>query len=133
MSLLIGFMLVATAALVFVGLFILWLTDKVASTAVTDQFRDAEFILEHHRAPETWAKPRGVFSRLKVHLLKRNKTPTEQKGDVLKRLDELIAFFENSPLVQDEEAKKLLLEQLAAERVDWEGKSIEEIISQPSQ
>jgi hypothetical protein len=60
---------------------------------------------------------------------RQEKPETRTKTRVLKRLDELIDFFETSPFFQDEESRDVLLEQLSLERASWEKKNWEEIIA----
>ena len=129
MALIVGFTLVATVSLVLVALFILWLSNKVANVAVTDQFKDAEFILEHHQAPADWAKPRGGLGKIKYRFSKSENRQTTLKTDVLQRLDDLIEFFEDSPFFEDEDTRAILLEELHNMHAEWEEKSLEDIVT----
>jgi len=49
---------------------------------------------------------------------------------LLRRLDELIDFFETCPFFQDGESRDALLGKLSMERLNWEQKSLEEIMAQ---
>lgn len=142
MAQLLGFSLFILLGIGFIALFILSLTHKVTKAVITDHFQDAEFILERHRAPAVWARPKSFF----VLLMQRSRSAslrdriqqarkgenreTKTKIRVLRRLDELIDFFETCPFFQDEESRDILLGKLSLERVNWEQKRLEEIIAQ---
>ncbi|MBL8153106.1 MAG: hypothetical protein JNM70_02885 [Anaerolineae bacterium] len=92
--------------------FVTRFAENLTGNLVTEHFRAAEFILEHHQAPESWGRAAA-------------------KPQLLKRLDKLIAFFETCPFFEDEESRTSLLAQLHAEHVAWEAKPVEAIIPQP--
>ncbi|MEM7799946.1 MAG: hypothetical protein AAF633_12200 [Chloroflexota bacterium] len=85
--------------------FMLWLTNRVAQSAITRYFRDAEYILEHHQPPQSWQR-------------------AGRRGEItdrhLTQLDKLMRYFETSPFVADEETRSLLLDSLGAERSAWQ-------------
>lgn len=142
MAQLLGFILFVSLGIGFIALFVLWLTQKVTKAAITDRFQDAEFILEHHRAPAVWARPksflvllmqRSVSASLRDRIQQARKSENREaktKIRVLRRLDELIDFFETCPFFRDEESRDVLLGKLSMERVNWELKRLEEIVAQ---
>lgn len=136
--------LLIALGVVFTAIFMLWFTDKVTKAALTDRFQDAEFILEHHRAPAAWSRPKSILVllmqrsgsvSLRDHLQyrgDREKREERTKTRVLRRLDELVVFFETCPFFQDEESRKVLLEKLHLERASWKQKKLDDIIAQDS-
>lgn len=142
MILILSSILIVTVAMIFMAIFIVWLSNTSAKFAVTERFQDAEFILQHHQAPAAWVKPRSGFTWLMqriepikwrelVPLAGQSKATIDTtKLRILRRLDELIAYFGISPFVQDEESRELLLKQLGAVRADWEQRALMEIVAQ---
>ena len=92
---------------------ILWLTDKTSHAAITSYFKAAEYILEHHQPPPVWSKQ-------KVSLLRKSSPTNTPKERILKRMDDLILFFEHCQFFQDETAREELLKKLNDERLNWE-------------
>lgn len=88
---LLGFLLIAG--------FMLWLTNRTATAAITDHFRDAEYIVNQHEPPPHW-----------------------KSAEKFDRLDKLIVYFENSPLVADQETRDILINSLTEERQRWQDK-----------
>ena len=103
MSALIFALLLGLFGFFFIVGFMLWLTNKSATAAITNHFRDAEYILDHHKPPVNWLSADN-------HI-----TPEH-----LERLDRLIVYFENSPLVADQETRTLLIDSLTEERTSWQ-------------
>ncbi len=50
------------------------------------------------------------------------------KVAVLERLDELIKFFQTTPLVQDPEARETLIDELKGERATWQTQPINDLM-----
>ena len=98
--------------------FVTQFAENLTGKLVTDQFRTAEFILEHHQPPETWMQPKSKFQ-------------AKTKALLLTRMDKLINFFETCPFFEDEADRTLLLVQLRAERDGWEAKPLATIMAQP--
>ena len=65
---------------------------------VTEKHKDAEYIIDTGEPPEHWSV----------------------SYDRLVRLDELIAYFQTSPMVADEPAREFLLSELGRVRREWE-------------
>lgn len=87
--------------------------EKLTGKFVNERFRVAEFILEHHRPPQSW-----------VH--------SASKPKLLGRLDTLISFFETCPFFEDEDTRLALLAQLRAERERWNTESLEGLLTRIS-
>jgi hypothetical protein len=104
-----------TAALIV--LFMSWFGEKLTARLVTDHFRAAEYVLEHHQAPEAW-----------LSSLQR-----DAKARLLTRLDKLIVFFETCPYFEDEDSRTDLLGQLRIERQQWETKPLEALVAKERQ
>jgi hypothetical protein len=134
--------LIAIVGFGLIAAYILWLSNKITGIAVTDRFRDAEFIVDNHQAPAHWTQSRNVFARLMQHLrldkIRKDARETEKRQDaehkektrILHQLDDLILFFENALFFEDDHAKVILLEELTEARKDWENKSLAEIVTQ---
>ena len=124
-------------SMVAVAKFMMWLTEKGTHVAITERFQDAEFILAHQRAPDSWQKPRPLFVRLMqgsgsipwYERLTQAFQPEANDGDPqtyqLQRLDNLIDFFETCPFFQDEASREIMLDQLWDVREKWENISPE--------
>ncbi len=142
MDFLLATIIFSAIGLFVVAKFMIWITSATARVAITDHFQAAEFILEHHKAPEVWVKAPGLFSSIlvgrnplkalpKVFRIGESQNEAEVgKTRVLRRLDGLVAFFETCPFFEDEETRSVMLQELATEREAWEKKSLEEIIQQ---
>lgn len=140
MGLFLGAIIIVTVCMLGVAFFALWLMDKGAGAAFTDRFQDAEFILDNHRAPPSWGKRKSGFVWLmqdggSIDLRKRKGTTeqgagldSKEKTRIMRRMDDLIEFFQTCPFFEDEETRELLLEELGQERADWETLNSAEII-----
>lgn len=117
MEFLIGFIVLAILCTAFIARLMLWVTNKSAAGAITQHFRAAEYILEHHQPPPMWNKP----SRPSATLSRHGKLKLSESGEnhLLERLDKLIVFFEHCPFFQTEEARVAMLLQLNDERISW--------------
>lgn len=119
-------MLLLYILLTALGLFLIaramtWYLERVTHSAVTRHFQAAEYILAHHRAPPAW-QGTPLLLRLLPGSARRR-----AKERLIRRLDALIAYFEASPLVKDEETRRTLLDQLQEERIQWVVRSLDEI------
>jgi len=107
--------------------FILGLTQVTVEASLTSRFQDAEFILNHHKAPESWRKPASLFTRAMQGRVW--SVTQEPHMRVLSRLDDLIIFFEHSRFFETPDAKEQLLDELKLERTRWENLSFEAIFT----
>ena len=105
-----------------ISLFMMWLTDKASHASLTERFKDAEFILNEHRIPETWLSKPPLFTRLMQGDLFRQSLRAREgkKETLLSKLDRLIQYFETAPFFETEDARDTLLEQLKLEREQWQ-------------
>ena len=101
--LLIFLIAVITGIGLIVGI-MLWVTNKAGHSAITSYFKAAEHIVEHHTPPPEWLKK------------------SRDKEAIMKRMDDLILFFEHSTFFEDETARSTLLNKLNDERAEWEEK-----------
>lgn len=116
MDILLYFFLLSLGGAGLVAWVIIRSTDRASHRAVTSYFKASEFILEHHRPPPEW-----VLTAPGGWLRARSVRPVG-KDDILAKLDELIAYFEQCSFFEDEFAREQLLLQLRAERADWQSK-----------
>ena len=109
MAFLLPFVLILALGLLLLGGLVARIYNHSAHGAITRHFQDAEYILQHQRPPPRWSRPRWRRSRL----------PRFQGADDGERLLALIAYFERSRLVEDEETRAELLRQLRAAGERW--------------
>lgn len=131
MTLLFTTILIMAISMVVVAKFMMWLAEKGANVAITERFQDAEFILAHHHAPDSWQQPRSFFTKLMQGPISdpwyrrlRQAIQSDQNDDnsrdpLLQRLDNLIDFFETCPFFQDESSREIMLDQLWNVREKW--------------
>lgn len=103
MNILLIFIIAVVIGMALVVGTLLWVTDKAGHSAITSYFKAAEYIIEHHQPPPKWMEKAST-----------------NREDILKRMDDLILFFEHSTFFEDENARSVLLEKLNQERADWE-------------
>lgn len=107
--------------------FILGLTQVTVEASLTSRFQDAEFIMNYHKAPESWRKPASLFTRAMQGRIW--SVTQEPHTRVLSHLDDLIIFFEHSRFFETPDAKEQLLDALKLERTRWETLSFEAIFT----
>lgn len=123
MELLLGFIIASIIGISMIVKLIFWVTDKSAGVAITSYFQAAEYILETHQPPMTWTNTPVPLSQRLFNRGKKKSSP--DLSYLLRRMDELITFFEHSTFFQDEDARTALLEQLHNERSSWERRKLE--------
>jgi len=116
--------------LIFVAIFTLLfrytatLAGKIAAKNVEKTHKTAESIISTKMPPEDWIeKWKRKIKSVKDSsgdLKKINKLKLQAKEFSLKRLVSLIKYFENSNLVEDEETRKVILEELIRVGKFWE-------------
>ncbi len=113
MDLLAVFILAAVIAAAMIAVVITWASNRASSAAITSYFKAGEYIIETGQAPPGWhAQPK--WKRLF------GKSPNQvNTADCLKRLDDLIRFFQHCSFFQDERAREELLSQLGRVREAW--------------
>ena len=105
-----------TASLIGAGLVawvIIWTTNRSAQSAITRYFKASEYILETGQPPPEWLAD-SAWKRLL-----RASASASGKETHLKRLDELIRFFERSTFYDDDFARDEHLSQLESVRQSW--------------
>ncbi|RME63274.1 MAG: hypothetical protein D6790_04935 [Caldilineae bacterium] len=115
------YILLTALGLFLIARIMTWYLERVTYNAVTRHFQAAEYILAHHRAPPAWRRP-PLLLRLRP-----GSTQRQAKERLIRRLDALIAYFEASPMVKDEETRRTLLGQLQKERIQWVVRPLDEI------
>ena len=129
-------------ALVFVGFIVIlvlimrgliWWTTKVIKVYVEGHNRAAEAILTNGRPPEDWVdKSNRKIERLKARpegMTKANKMGERIKKKSLRKVSKLIVYFKTATLVQDEETREMLMDELKKAHDSWEKKKWAEIMA----
>jgi hypothetical protein len=100
------------------------LTSRLGGERVSRIVADAEFIVEHHAVPPAW---QGELARKLSGLqpecadsLKKAGHEARAKRACRRRLERLIAFARKTSVVADEEARGILVSELAAAAGEWE-------------
>jgi len=123
--------------LAFIALFVLLLRGAVilmgrfAGKYIGKKHKEAETIITTGKPPKNWTyqiekkiaklkESSGTSSRIL-------KIQKKAKNTCLDKLDRLIKYFKGSPLVQDEETRKILLDKLLKVHQRWKEKNGEEI------
>ncbi len=106
------------AALVVVILVAIWFTNVVAARMVGRKHHLLETIVKTGDVPEAWQAPfaRGLAS---TDAAMRAATEARARASYLARLDELTRYAETSPLVENEDAREVLLDRLDEVRAAW--------------
>ncbi len=116
------FVLLLRAAVIFMG--------RVTGKYVGDKHKAAETIINTGKPPMNWT----FSSAKKIAELKEDgrgpralRIKEKARNACLKRLKGLIKYFKTSPLCQDEETRKILLDELSKVRRIWQEKDWGEI------
>jgi len=124
--------------LAFIALFVLLLRGaviwmgKISGKYVGEKHKAAETIINTGKPPITWI----CNSARKMAKLRENPTgpgtvkiEEKARNACLKKLKGLTKYFKTSPLCQDEETRKILLDELSKVRRVWQEKNWGEIIA----
>lgn len=131
MNLFIIFLIVITFFLLLIKL-IASLIGRVSERLLTNHFRNLETLLEHDQLPVDWGeKLEKIAQGGGAHILfvRQLLWDEEAKSFLMKKILALYKFFENSPFVESQEARELLLEQLETVINRWEGSEVPEILA----
>ena len=120
MDVLLPFIILLTLGLALLGALAARTYNQTAHGAITRYFQDAEYILQHQRPPPRWHTrflwPRKAILRIAGRRF--GKRSSDQQ-----RLAALIAYFERSSFVEDEETRAELLRQLRAAGANWQAEA----------
>ncbi len=94
------------AAMTLVMLVAIWETKRVTRFLVDDRHRILEQIFDTGEVPETWRR--------------------RTQASCLRRLDRLIRYSRQSPILRDEEARQRLVARLTTVRSAWAERGPEE-------
>ena len=106
-----------------------WLMNRTADRMVGDKHRALEAIVDAGEVPAKWSQS---FKSRVTRLQARGdfegvlEIQREAKLSYLDRLDRLTEYAKETPLVEDEETREVLLSQLALVRQVWEGRAADE-------
>ncbi len=128
--------------LAFIALFVLLLRGAVilmgrfAGRYIGEKHKEAETIINTGKPPKNWT----YYLEKKIAKLKETsgassrilKLEKKTKNICLEKLDRLIKHFKTSPLVKDEETRKILLDELLEVRRRWKEKDWEETMTSES-
>jgi hypothetical protein len=95
-----GLFVLAVACVTILTRLALHRVGKAAGAHASQRFRDAEYIIEHGRPPEAW---RRALARLDEE---------DRPGVLASKREELIRFFRNAPVFEDERTRSELLDRL---------------------
>lgn len=128
--------------LAFIALFVLLLRGavilmgRVAGKYIGEKHKETETIINTGKPPLAWIHPlEKKIAKLKEssgtsgRILKLEK---KAKNICLEKLDYLIKHFKGSPLVKDEETRKILLDKLLKVHQRWKEKDGEETMTSES-
>jgi hypothetical protein len=106
-----------------------WMMSRTADRMVGDKHRALETIVDTGQVPAKWSRHfRARAARLQARgdfegVLEIQR---EAKLSYLHRLDQLTEYAQETPLVEDEETRTFLLDQLALARQVWERRGADE-------
>jgi len=123
--------------LAFIALFVLLvrgaiiLMGRISGKYIGEKHKETETIINTGKPPKNWTY--GL--KKKIAKLKENsrrpgrilKIQKKAKNTCLDKLNRLIKYFKTSPLVKDEETRKILLDKLLKVHQRWKEKNGEEI------
>ena len=130
MDVLLPFIILLTLGLALLGALAARTYNQTAHGAITRYFQDAEYILQHQRPPTRWRtrflRPRSAgtrFLRPRKAILRIAGRRFGKRSSDQQRLAALIAYFERSSFVEDEETRAELLRQLRAAGASWQAEA----------
>jgi len=125
--------------LAFIALFVLLLRGavilmgRITGKYVGEKHKGAEIIINTGMPPKNWIySTEKKIAKLEKDTVKPDKILKIQrktKNACLKKLERLIKYFKTSPLVKDEETRKILLDELAKVHRAWKEEDWEEILT----
>jgi len=120
--------------LAFIALFVLLLRSavilmgRISGKYIGEKHKETEAIINTGKPPKNWT----YQVEKKIAKLKENSTRSSRilklekkaKNTCLDKLNRLIKYFKTSPLVKDEETRKILLDELLKVRQRWKEKDL---------
>jgi len=107
--------------------------SRIVGKQVGGKHREAETIINTGKVPKEWRnkleKRVSLVNKTSKNPGKISRIQEQAKGIALKRIDRLIDYFKASPLVENKETRRILLDQLQETRKAWEEKEWKEIIT----
>ena len=101
------------------------LMGKLLGRNVSGRHHAAEHIINTGRVPDEWIK--SAEKKQVYALLRSTGFEDWAKEKTIGRLDDMIRYFEKCPYLTDEEARNILLEELAKAGELWRGMSWREL------
>lgn len=101
------------------------LMGRLLGRNVSDRHHDAEYIVNTGRVPVGWI--RSAEKKQVYALLHSTGFEDWAKENTLERLDGMIRYFEKCPYLTDEDARKILVEELAKSGELWRDMSWPEL------
>jgi cytochrome oxidase assembly protein ShyY1 len=121
--------LISAASIAVIVLMAYWQMNVVAERLIGKKHRAAEIIHRTGEVPVSWSKKYVVrIERLKKRgMVQRAGLLSEQaKQYYLKSLSRIVGYLKQTPLIQDEDARTILLEALEKTRIQWEDRRAED-------
>jgi hypothetical protein len=106
------------AALVVVMLVAIWFTNFVAKRMVGRKHHLLESIVKTGQVPAAWQDP-FARGRAGTDAAAHAATQSRARASYLARLNALIRYAETTPLVENEDAREVLLDRLDEVRAAW--------------
>jgi hypothetical protein len=109
------------------------LMGRLAGETIQHVHESAEYIVEHHSVPLAWQaklgkRLRGLRSE-GAEAGRRERHRARAKRACLRQLGKLIKHFQRTSLVVDEEARDILVSELARVDEEWRSRSWDEMIT----
>jgi hypothetical protein len=113
-----AFTVIPLVILTLIILFAIWLANRLAYRMVGSKHRLLDSILSTGEVPEAW-RGRMLWRRRPQQGEQLAAYQARNKEIYLARLDDLIAYAETTPLVDDEDTRDVLLDRLDEIRAAW--------------
>lgn len=98
--------------------------------------RVGRFVDRHHRTTEVLLETRGVPEQWRHEVRRRfpvigdDRTERRARRFLIRRLDRLARYFERTPLVDSEETRRLIIDQLVEIAEEWEKASLAGLVAE---
>ena len=116
-------LIVLTIVLLLIMLAAIWGMNAAMARMVGDKHRALEEITTTGQVPAVWRRRHErKIARLRADPTRKSElAASEQRAtaDYVRRLDKLVTYAETTELVDEEETREMVLEQLAVARSQW--------------